>query len=551
MRIELNACGLSSMASIASMQTDINSLLSKSSSLMTSFQSVRNFVYNMNGGVGLLQSAVDSIDARIEQEETKKSNLANTLIKLNSFVELVNTTDVAISNQVTQNRDEFYRVNEWSRPASTSVSIENWYNKAKGWISELIKKGTDYFNHVLEIYNDHDITQMSDEELQEYYQEILKKVKSGEMICDDEIRAKSLLNQMAGNYVNENMTESDKERIKMFNELYEALYPDQAARVNAARAEYENQRGSEVVAETKYQIYTEYLDSGDVSDDFIKSQIEAASKFPMGIYRKICNAQVDGHHLGTAGSVNEMDSNLYYKQGTTSVYNIKSHRNNDGSVDISFSAANSTKRYTEITVYDGEGNIKSRDYLKGQKDPSSISGVFGEVGKIGKDIVSGKAFKVDCESFNSKDSYSYKIPQGGYIQITEDPNEMNRGAYKQQIINSASTKAIDTTLDLVKVDTGNKAVDVGVDIVKSVISKNAKDQLNGKSTSLNDYGEVIVSKATDSTIDVIAKTGKGNPAGLGLLGIKTILKWNSANEDNVRDIQQNKSKGNGSLYIYN
>lgn len=392
---------------------------------------------------------------------------------------------------------------------------------------------------------------MSDEKLQEYYHEILKKIKSGEMSSDDEIRAKSLLNQMSGNHVNENMTESDKERIKMFNELYEALYPDQAARVNAARAEYENQRGSEVLTETKYQIYSEYLDSGDVSDDFIKHQIEAASKFPKRLYRQVCDAQDDGRCLGTAGSVDEMDSNSYYRQGTTSVYNVQSHRNDDGSVDISFSAANSTKRYTEITVYDSEGNIQSRDYLKGQQDPSSISGVFGEVGKIGKDIVSGKAFKADCDSFNSKDNYSYTIPEGGYIQITEDPNEMNRGAYKQQTINSMSTKAIDTTLDSVKVDTGNAAVDFGVDIVKSLATKTAKDQLNGTSTSLNDYGEEIVSTATDSTIDAIATAGEGNPAGLGILGIKTILKWNSANEENVRDIQQNKSKGNGSLYIYN
>lgn len=196
-------------------------------------------------------------------------------------------------------------------------------------------------------------------------------------------------------------------------------------------------------------------------------------------------------------------------------------------------------------------NIKSREYLTGQQDPSSISGVFGELGKMGKDVVTGKAFKVDSESFNSKGDYSYTIPEGGYIQITEDPDEMNRGAYKQKVINSMSADAIDKTLDTVDVKTGNAITDFGIDIAKSLLSKTAKDQLNGTSSSLNDYGKAIASKATDSTIETIAKLGEGNPAGLGILGINTILKWNSINEHNVRDIQQNKSKGNGSLYIYN
>lgn len=53
------------------------------------------------------------------------------------------------------------------------------------------------------------------------------------------------------------------------------------------------------------------------------------------------------------------------------------------------------------------------------------------------------------------------------------------------------------------------------------------------------------------TVKSFTHNMNGNPADLGILGIKTILRWNSANEENVRDIQQNKSKGSGSLYIYN
>lgn len=139
MRIEI-INNSSSSGSLSFLGSNLSTLISQSETTIASLQSLKSFSNSMNGGIGLLQEAADSIDARIGQEETKKSNLVNTQMKLNGFVELVNTTDKAISNQVTQNRDEFYRVNEWSRPSSISVSMENWYNKAKGWISGLIKK---------------------------------------------------------------------------------------------------------------------------------------------------------------------------------------------------------------------------------------------------------------------------------------------------------------------------------------------------------------------------------------------------------------------------
>ena len=496
---------------IISFNSVIGNLGSICSQIDLAYQSVRNEV---------VKSDVDSA-AKMADPISDLVTLTNTLNNITSVMSGTNT-----GGHILDFTQCIATVNKLTYDGILDVGQPDFENMS----AEDVKY---YYEYYISIPND----QLTDEDRQQIDQ-YLKHLKSG---CG----------------IDDNMTEFNKERVKMFNELYEKLYPDQAARVNAARAEYENQRGSEVLTETKYEIYSEYLDSGNVSDDLIKHQIETASKYPKGLYRRVCAAQDDERYLGTkqylgmTGSVDEIDSNSYYRQGTTSVYNVQSHKNDDGSVDISFSAANSTKRYTEITVYDSEGNIQSRDYLKGQQDPSSIFEVFGEAGKMGKDIVSGKVFSVDSESFNSKNSYSYTIPKGGYIQITEDPNEMNRGAYKQQIINSMSTKAVDVTLDLVKTDTGNAVVDFGVDIAKSLMAKTVKNQLNGTSTSLNDYGEEIVSTATDSTIDAIATAGEGNPAGLGILGIKTILNWNSGIEENVRDIQQNKSKGNSSLYIYN
>lgn len=233
------------------------------------------------------------------------------------------------------------------------------------------------------------------------------------------------------------------------------------------------------------------------------------------------------------------------------MYNFNSKQNEDGSKDVSFSLSNDTKRYTEITVYNSDGTIQSREYLEGQKDPSSIIGVFGEFGKAFKDIGSRKAFRVDADFFNSKQDYSYHIPEGGYIKITEDPSEMNQGSYYQQIENSMASDAVDLTMDTVDVKTGNPITDLGSEVFKNIMAKKVKDDINGNTSSSDEYKKEAVSSIGEYTIDTIATAGEGNPAGFGMVGIKAILKWNSANEQSIRSIQQNKSNGNHSLYIYN
>lgn len=505
----------------------------------------------MNGGLGILQNAVGDIDARIQAEESKRTSLQTAQQKCNSFFTLVSKTDNSCAEMVTQNQDEFYRVNQWAMPSPLVYTVSTWYQTAKKWISDSVKDFTNNIEHSFQVYTETDFSSMSPEELNEYYERTVKILESGEVEADDIIKAKALLNYLGGKY------STDNERIERFVNLFETIYPDQRERVEAARQLYENAQGSQVTNDSKYQIYSEFLDSGSVSDEFIKQQFEAASRYPAALYHRICIAQDEEKYIGVSSSTDEMaekfakGTNKGYKQGTTWIYDVETHRNSDGSVDMSFKGANSTKRYTEITVYDKDGSIISREYLEGQKDPSSISGVFGEGGKMIKDLVTGKMLFADCESFNSKAEYNLHIPAGGYIQITEDPSQMDQGAYSQERINELSTKTVDTTLDTVDVETGNPVTDLGVNIVKGVLTKNATDQMQGKQTTLDDYGKEVVSTATDSTIEVVAKAGEGNPAGIGLAGIKIILKGNSMAEPLVRNVQQQKSVGNGSLYIYN
>lgn len=525
--------------SLSVLNENLSAMISQSETTLSSLQTIKQFSYSMNGGVGSLQDAVDSVSSRMEQEETTKNNLIAVRTKLEEFLTTVQTIDTEVSEKVTQNEEEFYRVKGWKKP---SVSLPS--KKISGGIFGLAKSQF--------TYQTPDISKMSDEELQKYYQEVLERIQSGNFSEEDKAKARALLIHFSNQHITETMTADDKKKIKMFNELYETLHPDERDRIENIRKGYQNDREAAVYEESKYMIYSEGFRKGKkVSDNFVKNQFYFASKFPKSLYYKLCYNQEINKKMGSVASINEVHSGEYYHQGTTHMYNFNSKQNEDGSKDVSFSLSNDTKRYTEITVYNSDGTIQSREYLEGQKDPSSIIGVFGEFGKAFKDIGSRKAFRVDADFFNSKQDYSYHIPEGGYIKITEDPSEMNQGSYYQQIENSMASDAVDLTMDTVDVKTGNPITDLGSEVFKNIMAKKVKDDINGNTSSSDEYKKEAVSSIGEYTIDTIATAGEGNPAGFGMVGIKAILKWNSANEQSIRSIQQNKSNGNHSLYIYN
>lgn len=525
--------------SLSVLNENLSAMISQSETTLSSLQTIKQFSYSMNGGVGSLQNAVDFVSNRMEQEETTKNNLIAVRTKLEEFLTTVQTIDAEVSEKVTQNEEEFYRVTGWKKPA---VSLPS--KKISGGIFGLAKSQF--------TYQTPDISKMSDEELQKYYQEVLERIQSGNFSEEDKAKARALLIHFSNQHISETMTADDKKKIKMFNELYETLHPDERDRIENIRKGYQNDREAAVYEESKYMIYSEGFRKGKkVSDNFVKNQFYFASKFPKSLYYKLCYNQEINKKMGSVASINEVYSGEYYHQGTTHMYNFNSKQNEDGSKDVSFSLSNDTKRYTEITVYNSDGTIQSREYLEGQKYPSSIIGVFGEFGKAFKDIGSRKAFRVDADFFNSKQDYSYHVPEGGYIKITEDPSEMNQGSYYQQIENSMASDAVDLTMDTVDVKTGNPITDLGSEVFKNIMAKKVKDNINGNTSSSDEYKKEAVSSIGEYTIDTIATAGEGNPAGFGMVGIKAILKWNSANEQSIRSIQQNKSNGNHSLYIYN
>lgn len=91
-----------------------------------------------------------------------------------------------------------------------------------------------------------------------------------------------------------------------------------------------------------------------------------------------------------------MEKNDRMVNGETSIYDLHTTKNTDGSGEISFICANNTSRSTEITVYDENGSVVRQEYMDGSYDP-----------------------KEDGLRIMSNQTYSAHIPQHGYIKIAE------------------------------------------------------------------------------------------------------------------------------------
>ena len=112
---------------------------------------------------------------------------------------------------------------------------------------------------------------------------------------------------------------------------------------------------------------------------------------------------------------------------------------------------------------------------------------------------------------------------------------------------------MDLTIELADAiaDTDN----VALKIASGLALKYEDDQIHGNSTSPVEYLETAASSAGDFAVEFVATTevaGAANPAAPAYYSIELMLKGNSMLEKCfLREYQQNKSIGNGSLYIYN
>lgn len=123
MRIEL------SLVKINSFQSDLASLLTTANNVLGSFQAVKSSTYRMNGGVGILEGAVGQLEQRIQIEERRVENLKTVQKESEEFLRNTTNTDNEVASLVAQNKDEFYKMNPWSKP-TVSGSVRQWISQA-------------------------------------------------------------------------------------------------------------------------------------------------------------------------------------------------------------------------------------------------------------------------------------------------------------------------------------------------------------------------------------------------------------------------------------
>ena len=142
MRIEINAGGIGGI-SVSDYQTHMQSFVSDADSVIASFKVVKSNTYNLNGGVGNLQRALDSISARVQQEEAKRTAVTQVQSKANDFLRLAARVDNWVAASVEQNKEEFYRT-KWLKPMF-SIDETAWYEDAWNWLcgaKDAIVEGT-------------------------------------------------------------------------------------------------------------------------------------------------------------------------------------------------------------------------------------------------------------------------------------------------------------------------------------------------------------------------------------------------------------------------
>ena len=75
--------------SLSVLNENLSAMISQSETTLSSLQTIKQFSYSMNGGVGSLQDAVDSVSSRMEQEETTKQFARNLKISLRRYKQLM------------------------------------------------------------------------------------------------------------------------------------------------------------------------------------------------------------------------------------------------------------------------------------------------------------------------------------------------------------------------------------------------------------------------------------------------------------------------------
>ena len=120
------------------MKTSVNDMLkglgvkaieSTGNKVASTFKAVKSRIYEMDGGVGSLQTAVDQIDERVSKIEEKKVEKVGTAVQsLGAFLHNAIRTDQTVSRTVALQNEKFYQANPWAIPPAPPRK-KKWYEK--------------------------------------------------------------------------------------------------------------------------------------------------------------------------------------------------------------------------------------------------------------------------------------------------------------------------------------------------------------------------------------------------------------------------------------
>lgn len=168
LRIEISSGGIG--PPVLDFQSDLAAFISDAEEIISSFKSVQNRTYSLNGGVGNLGVSLEQIGSRLQAEEEKKQEAERVQDKANEFVQLAERVDHQVADEVRQNKEELYCVNPWLRPATAEADEKTWYESAWSWlcgkgeaIADSLKSAWEWtkdtakkaWNGIVEFYNEH------------------------------------------------------------------------------------------------------------------------------------------------------------------------------------------------------------------------------------------------------------------------------------------------------------------------------------------------------------------------------------------------------------
>lgn len=474
MRIEMIVESEGNM-SINGFQSDLAVLINQSNSVFSSLRSVRKFVTIMNGGMGNLAGAVVQLDIRMDREAEKQAKLEQTQEKCENFINLVRQVDYTVSDVVSQNQNEFYHVNEWARPSLLFTVFDTLYSQVSRWFNQMYEGGRDAIRHHWSILKETDFSSLSKEELEKYYTSLKEHIEKEGLSNDDALRLKFLLN-----YLSKGSFEDKSLYFKVFGMVH-----------SEEMSEIER-----VISENGYSGNKELWIKYFLTKGTTLSSAEA-------LYEKWTDKK---NVISDVTYIDENAGRGGFKQGNFHVEDMRVIKHSDGSCDLSLSAKQTSvsKSYGAVIVYDAEGHVTDIKVLDRYHNPTNFTEACQTIWKDwhGEDY--------------AETVIHVNIPKGGYVQITDDPDEI----------------AI--------VQTGKITEEVVEDKVKDIVKDEVTDWIKEK-TGIGQVGK----HATDAVkyrAEVLAQAKEAYE----------ITKKSAEVMDKIEDVYWSvQQKGSGSAILYN